>query len=185
MEFNDAIHAEFEEYCAAIGKVALDFGRLETTLDLALGLLINSQDIVTGQIVVSRIQGFQVKVKLFQELSRRHFPRKRSAKHELHAVIDLLTKSLDKAAEDRNRLVHSSWAIVLGRPRSGMHYFAQKKRGKTRKDNGRRIKVARIRRKACRIRELTDQIERFRLFCAGMPYTPSSLRNMLCTIEKK
>jgi hypothetical protein len=101
--------ATVDEFCTAIGMIALSFSELEDCLGEAIDSLIGGND-GTGSIVAAELS-FRMKVNLFASLVRhraggRSFTVPNAAVSE---VMQELCNNIFKAEELRNAVLHSSW----------------------------------------------------------------------------
>jgi hypothetical protein len=93
------LHKEIER---GLGRLSMDFSKLETTLACAIGYF-TSQDISVGHIVAAET-GFKAKVALFSPLFLRHTPDPKAAD-----CLKKLRKRLEEAESRRNHLIHSMY----------------------------------------------------------------------------
>jgi glutamate synthase domain-containing protein 1 len=93
---------------AAIGAVTVEFALLEMHLEAAIwGFLVGNrlEDQPTGRIVTAELS-FQKAVHLFSALLRHRFP------HRDDSDLKKLCAQLTRAEEERNAIVHSTWALA-------------------------------------------------------------------------
>jgi len=99
-----------DEFCTALGMIAISFSELDDRLSEAIASLLGSDNGV-GSIVVAELS-FRAKINLFASLVRYHAAGRGSLAIPTAPVVDVmqeLCNNILSAAELRNTIMHSSW----------------------------------------------------------------------------
>lgn len=92
-------------FLVALGELAVEFSRLEHTLDSFIGFLVNEVNFRIGEIVVAELS-VHAKITLLLSLYREQMP--------IPQAIEVLENRLDaikKINKRRNEVVHSRWSV--------------------------------------------------------------------------
>src|SRR5437868_3178594 len=100
------IQLNYEKAVAGLGKICVEFQRLETHLKAATGLLLEPTDPQVGMIVMAQLS-FRTIIDLLYSLYHYRFENQLEDK-ELEKLKKYLGECLD-FEQRRNRLIHSHW----------------------------------------------------------------------------
>jgi len=122
------IQLNYEKAIAGLGKICVEFQRLETCLKAATGLLLDPTDFQVVTIVTAQLS-FGAIIDLLYSLYRYRFQSQLEDK-ELEKLNEYLGKCL-KLASRRNQIIHSHWKPDLeeGNGALGTKHMAKKGKG--------------------------------------------------------